>query len=88
MSVPVDGNALAGDLRASLQVEMTTATGRCRHCGVASVVGELIAYVAAPSPVARCRHCGSVVIVVHRFREPPQIVWSGFELDEPPPAAA
>ena len=86
MTAAVDGNALAGDLRASLRAEMTSARGRCRHCGSASVMGELVVYVSAASPVARCRHCGSVVFVVHRFREPPQIVWSGFELDEPPAA--
>jgi DNA-directed RNA polymerase subunit RPC12/RpoP len=86
MSDPVDGNALAGDLRASLHAEMTAATGRCGHCGALSLVGELVVYLDAPSPVARCRHCGSVVFVVHRFREPPQIVWSGFEVGEPPAA--
>ena len=84
MSDPVDGNALAGDLRACMHAEMTTATGRCRHCGTVSLVGELVVYLSAPSPVARCRHCGSVVFVVHRFREPPQIVWAGFEVGEPP----
>jgi hypothetical protein len=88
VSTPVDGNALAGDLCASLHAEMTTASGRCRHCGAVSVVGELVAYVAAPSPVARCPHCAGVLFVVHRFHEPPQIVWAAFELDEPPGTAA
>ena len=83
MTDAVDGNALAGDLHACLGAEMTTATGRCRHCGTVSVLGELVVYLTAPSPVARCRHCESVVFVVHRFREPPQIVWSGFDVDEP-----
>jgi len=84
MTEPVDGNALAGDLRASLDEEMTTATGRCRHCGTTSVMAELIVYLSAPSPVARCPHCRDVVFVLHRFREPPQIVWSGYEVEAPP----
>jgi hypothetical protein len=83
MSEPVDGNALAGDLRACMHAEMTTAVGRCRHCRTVSVVGQLVVYLRAPSPVARCPHCGSVVFVVQRFREPPQIVWSGFAVDRP-----
>ena len=84
MSDPVDGNALAGDLRAGLGAEMTTTTGRCRHCGDVSVVAELVVYLSAPSPVARCPHCGTVVLVVQRFREPPQIQWAGFEVEAPP----
>jgi hypothetical protein len=84
MTDPVDGNAIAGDLRACMHAEMTTATGCCRHCGAVSVVAELVVYVTAPSPVARCPHCGDVVFVVHRFRDPPQIQWSGFEISDPP----
>jgi len=84
MTDPVDGNAIAGDLRVCLQAEMTTATGRCRHCGTVSVVGELVVYLSAPSPVARCPGCGSVVFVIHRFRDPPQIHWAGYEIDDPP----
>jgi hypothetical protein len=82
MSEPVDGNALAGDLHACLQAELTTAAGRCQHCGTLSVLAELVVYLSAPSPVARCPQCGSVVFVVHRFRDPAQIRWSGFEVDD------
>jgi hypothetical protein len=82
MSDPVDGNAIAGDLQACLRVELTTAAGRCRHCGTVSVLAELIVYLSAPSPVARCPQCDSVVLVVHRFRDPPQIHWSNFEVDD------
>ena len=84
MSDPVDGNAIAGDLHACMHAEMTTATGRCRHCQAVSVLAELVVYLSAPSPVARCPQCGSVVFVVHRFREPPEIHWSGFEMQRPP----
>lgn len=80
MSDPTDGNAIAGDLQACLRAEMTTATGRCQHCDSVSLVGELVVYLNAPSPVARCPHCGAVVFVVHRFRDPPQIHWSAFEV--------
>jgi Family of unknown function (DUF6510) len=86
MSDPVDGNALGGDLRACMGREMTSAPGRCRHCGTVSMMGELVVYLTGPSPVARCRHCGNVVMLVHRFRDPPQIVWADLELVEPPAA--
>ena len=86
MSVPVDGNALAGDLRAATEREMTTEPGRCRHCGTVSVLGELVVYLSAPGPVARCRHCGNVVLVVHRFRDPPRIVWAALDLLDGPAA--
>lgn len=82
MTDPADGNAIAGDLRTSLGVEVTTATGRCEHCGTVSVLGELVVYLRAPSPVARCPECGNVVLVVHRFRDPPQIHWAGYEIIE------
>ena len=82
MSDPVDGNAIAGDLQACLQVEPTTAAGRCQHCGTRSVLAELVVYLRDPSPVARCPECGSVVFVLHRFRDSPQIHWSGYDVDD------
>jgi phage FluMu protein Com len=85
VSDPVDGNALAGDLRACLHAELTTATGRCQHCGAISVLGELVVYLSAPSPVARCPQCATVIFVIHRFRDPPQIHWSGYQVSDPPP---
>lgn len=82
MTEPVDGNAIAGDLHTCLGAEATTAKGGCQHCGAVSVLGELVVYLSAPSPVARCPKCDSVVLVVHRFRDPPQIQWVGYELIE------
>jgi DNA-directed RNA polymerase subunit RPC12/RpoP len=80
MTDPVDGNAIAGDLQVCLQTEITTATGRCQHCGSISVLGELVVYLRAPSSLARCPECGEVVLVVHRFSDPPQIRWAGYEI--------
>ncbi len=60
----VDGNALGGTLAAAFGTDMTDVPGRCAHCGVVSVVGELRAYVRAPGSVLRCPACGGVVLRV------------------------
>jgi DNA-directed RNA polymerase subunit RPC12/RpoP len=63
---PLDGNAIAGELFAHFGHEMTTAVGRCRHCGARGQIAELVVYARAPGTVVRCPSCGNVVIVVAR----------------------
>lgn len=60
----LDGNAIGGLLLEVFGTEMTTATGRCDHCGAVAQVAELVVYLEAPGTVARCRSCESVVMVV------------------------
>ena len=38
----LDGNAIAGELYTAFGKEMTTASGRCMHCGARSEVAELV----------------------------------------------
>jgi phage FluMu protein Com len=60
----LDGNALAGTLAAVFGADMTAVPGKCAHCGVVHVIGELRAYVRAPGAVMRCPACDGVVLRV------------------------
>jgi hypothetical protein len=64
----LDGNAIGGLLIEVFGEEMTTATGRCDHCGAVAQVAELVVYLEAPGTVVRCRSCESVVMVVVEVR--------------------
>jgi hypothetical protein len=64
----LDGNAIGGLLLEAFGTEMTTATGRCDHCGAVAQVAELVVYLEAPGTVVRCRSCESVVMVVVEVR--------------------
>jgi hypothetical protein len=64
----LDGNAIAGLLFAVFGEEMTTATGVCASCGMASQVAELRVYLRAPGAVARCSRCENVVMVLVEIR--------------------
>jgi hypothetical protein len=64
----LDGNAIAGLLLEVFGAEMTTATGRCDHCGAVAQVAELVVYLQAPGAVARCRTCESIVMVIVEVR--------------------
>jgi hypothetical protein len=64
VSLPFDGNAIAGDLFAAFGREMTAVVGRCRNCGATSPVAELCVYARAPGAVARCPRCNAVVMVL------------------------
>jgi hypothetical protein len=80
---PLDGNVIGGDLLTQLGREMTDARGACRHCGTASLIGELVVYAKAPGAVARCRTCGQVVIVVLQIRDEVRVDLAWFELFPP-----
>jgi DNA-directed RNA polymerase subunit RPC12/RpoP len=77
---PLDGNAIGGALLEHFGTEMTTAAGRCVHCGATSQIAELQVYLRAPGTVVRCRHCGGVVIVIVTIRETTMVHLGGFEL--------
>lgn len=62
----VDGNALAGALRELFAVDLTTASGRCAHCGRLRAVAEAHVYERAPGIVARCSACESVLLRIVR----------------------
>ena len=76
----LDGNAIAGQLFELFGTEMTTAGGRCAHCGARAQIAELAVYSRAPGTVVRCRACGQVVIVLVEIRGATRINLDSFEL--------
>jgi len=62
----LDGNAVAGTLNEIFGVEMTTAVGRCAHCGNRAPLGALLAYVGGPGIVLRCSVCSELVMRIMR----------------------
>jgi hypothetical protein len=59
---PLDGNALAGDLREIFAVDVTAARYTCAGCGHADAVATLRLWGPAPGQVGRCPHCDDVVL--------------------------
>ena len=66
MEATYDGNAMAGMLAEVFTAEMTAAVGRCRGCGMSSVVAEMAVYGPSPGLVARCPGCADVLMRVVR----------------------
>jgi hypothetical protein len=58
----LDGNSAAGLFRELFAFELTTARGRCDHCGAVAEVGAVMVYANAPGTVLRCPNCGSVLM--------------------------
>ncbi|WP_255950756.1 DUF6510 family protein [Streptomyces odontomachi] len=67
-----DGNALAGPLAEIFTVDLTSAVGRCAHCGRAEPVARIHLYNRAPGWVGRCPHCGEVRM---RLVRTPDAAW-------------
>ncbi|GAB2617356.1 hypothetical protein Aab01nite_30620 [Paractinoplanes abujensis] len=63
---PLDGNAMAGDLREIFAVDVTAARYVCAGCTHADAVGTLLLWHQSPGLVARCPSCGDVVVTVVR----------------------
>jgi Family of unknown function (DUF6510) len=63
VTLPVDGNVLAGALREAFGSEMTTAVGTCGHCGASAELVEMVVYLSAAGAVGRCRRCENVLLV-------------------------
>jgi Zn finger protein HypA/HybF involved in hydrogenase expression len=57
-----DGTALAGPLQDVVRVEVTTAIGRCTHCGRTGPMAEARVFDHAPGVVAHCPGCGQVLL--------------------------
>lgn len=60
----LDGNAAAGLLSEVFAVDVTTARGRCAHCGDESVVARARMYPDDHGAVLRCAVCGEVLATV------------------------
>ena len=64
----LDGNALAGALRAAFGHEMTSARCTCATCGQTNLLATLRVYLRAPGAVARCPVCDEVQLVLIEAR--------------------
>ena len=62
----LDGNATGGVLAEIFAADITSAHGRCDHCGTVNMVGAMRAYMDAPGIVLRCPTCSGVVLRVSR----------------------
>jgi Family of unknown function (DUF6510) len=67
--VPVDGNAIGGDLSGVLAFDVTTAVTTCTACRNTRVVAALRAYLSAPGIVLRCATCDAVQLRLVRHPE-------------------
>ena len=67
--IPLDGNAIAGDLLEVFGVDLSGATCVCAYCGASGFVAEAVVYVRGPGRVARCRACGEILIVLVTIRD-------------------
>lgn len=65
----LDGNAIGGLLDELFGREMTTAAGRCAHCGARGPLAECMVYLGGPGVIARCRACHALLMVFVRVRE-------------------
>jgi hypothetical protein len=72
MSVPLDGNAIAGALGELFAVDVSVAALECGGCGMEGVVAEVVVYIDAPGFVARCRGCDHVLF---RLVQAPDRAW-------------
>jgi hypothetical protein len=66
--IPLDGNAIAGDLAEVFGTDLTMATGVCATCGASAFLAETVVYMRGPGRVARCRTCSAVLLVLVTIR--------------------
>jgi hypothetical protein len=60
--MPLDGNAMAGDLREIFAVDVTAARFTCAGCGHTDAIATLRLWGPAPGQVGRCPGCEQVVL--------------------------
>ena len=79
----LDANAVAGDLREIMGVEITTYVARCAHCGNRAAFGTLRAWTHGPGVVLRCVICSEVVIRWVRHPDGPRVDMRGAAFLQP-----
>jgi Family of unknown function (DUF6510) len=65
----LDGNAAAGELTNVFTMDITTAEGKCAHCGTVKRFAEAHLYMQCPGIVARCAVCEHVLLRLVTVRE-------------------
>jgi hypothetical protein len=66
MSIPLDGNAIAGALGELFAVDVTVAMAQCGGCGTEGALAQVVVYLDAPGIVARCPACDNVLFPLVR----------------------
>lgn len=61
-TVPLDGNAAAGELLEVFAFDVTVARTTCASCRDTRPLAELRAYTRAPGIVLRCASCGAAQV--------------------------
>lgn len=59
--IPVDGNAVAGDLDGLFAFDVTTARVSCDGCGRVAEIGAVRVYGGAMGSIFRCTNCDTAV---------------------------
>ena len=65
----LDGNAAAGELSKIFAIDVTTAQGKCVHCGEIRRFAEAHLYMQCPGVVARCPVCEHVLLRLASVRQ-------------------
>lgn len=65
----LDGNAAAGELSRIFAIDITSAEGKCAHCGTIKRFAEAQVYMDAPGLVARCVACEHVLLRLVNARQ-------------------
>jgi hypothetical protein len=72
MSIPLDGNVIAGALGEIFAVDVSLGVVECAGCGHSGLVAEAVVYADAPGMVARCPECSDVLL---RLVRAPNRAW-------------
>jgi hypothetical protein len=65
----LDGNAAAGELSKIFAIDITTAAGKCAHCGAIRRFAEAHLYMQCPGVVARCCVCEHILLRLANVRQ-------------------
>jgi len=65
----LDGNAAAGELSKIFAIDITTAQGKCAHCGAIRRFAEAHLYMQCPGVVARCCVCEHILLRLANVRQ-------------------
>ena len=65
----LDGNAAAGELSKIFAIDITTAEGKCAHCGAIRRFAEAHLYMQCPGVVARCCVCEHILLRLANVRQ-------------------
>jgi hypothetical protein len=65
----LDGNAAAGELSKIFAIDITSAQGKCAHCGAIRRFAEAHLYMRCPGVVARCCVCEHILLRLANVRQ-------------------